>query len=53
MKKGMCKIIILSALALFVVGSVGCSKKGEAEKAGEKIDKTVSAAKDKLKELTK
>jgi len=47
------KILILCIFALFMVGSTGCSEKGEAEKAGEKIDRALDSAKDKFKEATK
>jgi|APSaa5957512622_1039677.scaffolds.fasta_scaffold175273_2 hypothetical protein len=47
------KILILCVLALFMVGSTGCSEKGGAEKAGEKIDQALDSAKDKFKEATK
>jgi hypothetical protein len=46
-------MLILSILALLIVTSTGCSKKGEAEKAGEKVDQTINAAKDKFNEATK
>ncbi|MDH4322081.1 MAG: hypothetical protein OEV73_11375 [Desulfobulbaceae bacterium] len=46
-------IVVLCLLALVTVSLVGCSKKGEAEKAGEKIDQAMDSAKDKLKDITK
>ena len=46
-------ILLLCVLALLTIGFAGCGEKGEAEKAGEKIDKTFDAAKDKFKEVTK
>ena len=43
-------ILLLCILALFIVGPAGCGEKGEAEKAGEKIDRAFKSAKDKIKE---
>ena len=43
----------MCTLALFIVGAAGCSKKGKAEKAGEKIDQAFNTVKDKFKEATK
>lgn len=45
--------VLLVSLALILSFTTGCSKEGEAEKAGKEIDKAVDSAKDKFKELTK
>lgn len=47
------KLSILSASLLIAVGIAACEKKGTAEKVGEKIDKTVEQAKDKVQDAIK
>ena len=47
------KLSILSASLLIAAGIFACEKKGTAEKVGEKIDKTVEQAKDKVQDVVK
>ncbi len=47
------QVLILMVLSFVLAVSVGCSKEGEAEKAGKQVDKAMDSAKDKFKELTK
>ena len=47
------KLSILSVSLLIAAGLLACEKKGTAEKAGEKIDKTVEQAKDKVQDAIK
>jgi hyperosmotically inducible protein len=41
----------VALLALVAAASMGCGKKGPAEKAGEKIDEGIESAKDKAKDM--
>ena len=43
---------ILIATVVFSLITLGCDSQGPAEKAGEKIDKTVEATKDTIDEVT-
>jgi hypothetical protein len=45
------KIMIALVLVVFVFGAVGCEEKGEAEKAGEKLDKAMEDASKKASDL--
>lgn len=47
------KLSILSISLLIAAGLSACEKKGPAEKAGEKIDKAVEQAKDKVQDAIK
>lgn len=47
------KFSVLSVSLLIVAGLFACEKKGTAEKVGEKIDKTVEQAKDKVQDVVK
>jgi uncharacterized protein YjbJ (UPF0337 family) len=47
------KFSILSVSLLIAAGLFACEKKGTAEKVGEKIDKTVEQAKDKVQDVVK
>lgn len=47
------KLSILSISLLIATGLLACEKKGSAEKVGEKIDKTVEQAKDKVQDAVK
>jgi len=42
-------VILLSAL-FFMSGLLGCEQKGPAERAGEKVDKSVEKTEDKIKD---
>lgn len=43
--------LIAMVLILSIIGLVGCKEKGPAEKAGEKLDKTMEDASKKANEL--
>ena len=45
------KLIIALVLIIGVIGTVGCEEKGEAEKAGEKLDKAMEDASKKASDL--
>ena len=47
------KLSVFSVSLLIAAGLFACEKKGAAEKAGEKIDKTVEQAKDKVQDVVK
>jgi hyperosmotically inducible protein len=47
------KFSILFVSLLIAAGLFACEKKGSAEKVGEKIDKTVEQAKDKVQDVVK
>ena len=47
------KFSILFVTLLIATGLFACEKKGTAEKVGEKIDKTVEQAKDKVQDVVK
>lgn len=42
--------MVVLTISILVLGVSGCKKKGEAEKAGEKIDETMEKAADKMDE---
>ncbi len=45
------KFMIAMVLIVSIMGTVGCEEKGPAEKAGEKLDKTMEDAAKKANEL--
>lgn len=45
------KLMIALILVVSVLGTVGCEEKGEAEKAGEKLDKAMEDASKKASDL--
>jgi len=45
------KIMIALILIVSIIGTVGCEEKGEAEKAGEKLDKAMEDASKKASDL--
>jgi hypothetical protein len=47
------KMFVLCAIACFAFGIAGCGEKGNAEKAGKKIDKAAESAKDAIHDATK
>ena len=47
------KAALLCLLGIFVFSAMGCEKKGNAEKAGKKIDEAVGSVKDKINDATK
>ena len=44
-------LIVVLTLSLFSLGLSGCQEEGPAEKAGEKIDKTMEKAGEKMDDL--
>ncbi len=49
--KGLKNLLIALVLIISVFGVIGCEEKGPAEKAGEKIDKSMEDAAKKANEL--
>jgi hypothetical protein len=47
------KMVVLAAVACFAFGIAGCGEKGDAEKAGKKLDKAAESAKDAIHDATK
>ncbi len=47
------KMVVLCAIACFAFGIAGCGEKGNAEKAGKKVDKSLESAKDAIHDATK
>jgi len=45
------KLMIALVLIVSIIGTVGCGEKGEAEKAGEKLDKAMEDASKKASDL--
>ena len=45
------KLMIALILIVSIIGTVGCGEKGEAEKAGEKLDKAMEDASKKASDL--
>ena len=43
--------MVIMTISILVLGVSGCKKKGEAEKAGEKIDQSMEKAADKANDL--
>ena len=46
-------IFIGFAISILLISVSGCEKKGEAEKAGERIDEAIENTGDKMEELSK
>lgn len=51
LKRYIPSLLLIMALS-FLLFSFGCDSQGPAEKAGEKVDKTVEATKDTINEVT-
>ena len=47
------KAVLLFSLVMVALSTVACEKKGDAEKAGEEIDKAFETAKEKIHDATK
>jgi hypothetical protein len=45
------KLMIALILIVSIIGTVGCEEKGDAEKAGEKLDKAMEDASKKASDL--
>jgi hypothetical protein len=43
-------LVILLSTLFFMSGLLGCEQKGPAERAGEKVDKSVEKTEDKIKD---
>ena len=53
MKKFISKFVAILTVTILITAVSGCIKKGPAEKAGEKIDKTVENAGEKIDHVLK
>lgn len=50
MKKNYFAIMLIGAISIAMVALSGCDSKGPAEKAGEKIDKSIESVKDAVED---